>query len=585
MTAPLKGAATTLPFSPQALDATVFTELRLLVIQPSSSRNVTLPANGHFIIGRAPDCEIPADDPSVSRKHARIVVKDGEARVMDLDSRNGVRVNGVVVRGAHMLSSGDVIGIGDVTLVVRPNERSRRQRALLRAGETIARLDHEVERALGYARPLSLLVVEDSALPAEAFSALDQSLRPLDLIGRTTSGEWAIVLPELDAAEARAAGSLVVEAVGKLPGKGVRAGLATCPADGCDAETLLAAARAAARAGNPGEIAGPGERTSTLRLGERVVIVADPAVQRIFALIERLAAAELPVLITGETGTGKEHAAYAVHHGSRRAEGPFIALNCAAIPETLWESELFGFEKGAFSGALSAKAGLFERAHGGTLFLDEIGELSLPAQAKFLRVLETGTFARVGEAKERRADVRIVAATNRALDAEVAAHRFREDLYYRLATATVVLPPLRERPVEIPILARHFLETARRRNGQSPLSIAPDALRALAEHQWPGNVRELKNVMELCAATVPFGALERWHLPEAVGGCAPTEESLPAPASAPSFRPLAEELEELEKRRIREALAATGGVKIHAARLIGMPERTFRLKLRQYGLS
>ncbi len=210
-----------------------------------------------------------------------------------------------------------------------------------------------------------------------------------------------------------------------------------------------------------------------------------------------------------------------------------------------------------------------------------MGELSPAAQAKLLRVLEGGHFARVGDTRERRADVRVVAATNRDLAAEVKARRFREDLLFRLNSAVVLIPPLRERPADIPVLARRFLAAARDGAGARPLALTPEAMRALTRHAWPGNVRELRNAMEYVAAAVPEGAVERSSLPTTITISA---ERAPTPPPAAELRPIAEELEALERERMREALAAAGGVKTRAARLISMPERTFRLKLRQYGL-
>ncbi|PTL77158.1 AAA family ATPase [Vitiosangium sp. GDMCC 1.1324] len=339
-----------------------------------------------------------------------------------------------------------------------------------------------------------------------------------------------------------------------------------------------------------------------LALGERTVVVADPAMLRLYELIRRLAASELPVLILGETGSGKENAAFAVHHWSRRSDKPFVALNCAAIAETLVESELFGHEKGAFTGAAASKPGLLETADGGTVFLDEAGELPPAVQAKLLRVLETRRFLRVGSTREREIDIRIVAATHRNLEKEVEAGRFRKDLFFRLGVATVVLPPLRDRPREVRVLAEHFIAAACAASGRQPLSLAPETLAVLEHYGWPGNVRELKNAMEYVAATVTEAVVESRHLPEKIlAGLTPPlpPEGVPqrppepraaavgaSPEAAPARRavPLAEELRELERNKMIEALRATGGVKVRAAELLGMPVRTFTFKCKQYGL-
>ncbi|HEY5946155.1 MAG TPA: sigma-54 dependent transcriptional regulator [Kofleriaceae bacterium] len=307
--------------------------------------------------------------------------------------------------------------------------------------------------------------------------------------------------------------------------------------------------------------------------------VADPAMMRAYQLIARLARSDLSVLISGETGVGKEHVAHALHQGSRRAPNKLVALNCAALPDALVESELFGYERGAFSGAAMAKPGLLEEADGGTLFLDEVGELSLAAQAKLLRALERRRISRLGGLRDIAVDVRLVAATNRKLEDEVCAGRFRHDLLYRLNAATVSIPPLRARPSEIPLLAQLFLDRAR--VDWPPLAISTATHGRLARHGWPGNVRELKNVMEFVAVTVDRGTIEPFHLPPPLGDA--TGE-LPAPEPARSFRPVAEELRELERRRMVEALAAARGVQKRAATLIAMPLRTFAMKAKQYGL-
>jgi two-component system response regulator AtoC len=286
-------------------------------------------------------------------------------------------------------------------------------------------------------------------------------------------------------------------------------------------------------------------------------------------------------LITGETGTGKELAALSLHAGGKRRDKPFVAVNCAALPESLAESELFGHERGAFTGAASAKVGYFEAADGGTLFLDEVGELPPPLQAKLLRAVETRQIVRLGETRPLPVDVRVVAATHRELAAEVKAGRFREDLYFRLCAAQVALPPLRSRPREIPLLARTFLEQACKQLGREVPSLDAAALAQLSAHAWPGNVRELRNAMAALAALHEGPTVDEVPL-----GAAPQQAPPPPLAAGPrkSFPPLAEELRALERTRMVEALEASGGVQKRAAQLIGMPLRTFVLKAKQYGL-
>jgi len=229
------------------------------------------------------------------------------------------------------------------------------------------------------------------------------------------------------------------------------------------------------------------------------MVGAGPAMQRLFDLVRRTAPSEGRVLVTGENGTGKELVARALHEGSRRKAGPFVKLNCAAVPAELIESELFGHERGAFTGAVAARRGKFEQADGGTLFLDEVGDMPAAMQAKVLRVLQENEFERVGGQQTLRSDVRVVAATNKDLAAEVAAGRFREDLFYRLAVVPIHVPPLRERREDVPALAERFVAEACEKNGRRPMRLSRDALAALQSHAWPGNVRELRNLVERLA--------------------------------------------------------------------------------------
>src|SRR5512147_1910481 len=233
--------------------------------------------------------------------------------------------------------------------------------------------------------------------------------------------------------------------------------------------------------------------------GALEMVGSGPAMQRLFEIIGRAGPSEGRVLITGENGSGKELVARALHEHSRRREGPFVKLNCAAVPAELIESELFGHERGAFTGAVAARRGKFELADGGTLFLDEVGDMPAAMQAKVLRVLQEGEFERVGGQQTLRCDVRVVAATNKDLGAEVKAGRFREDLFYRLAVVPIHAPPLRERREDVPALAERFLSEACERNGRRPMRLAREAVAALQAHAWPGNVRELRNLVERLA--------------------------------------------------------------------------------------
>jgi DNA-binding NtrC family response regulator len=556
----------------------------LLVVDNDSSSIFHLPRSGAIVIGREPEVELRVQHASVSRRHATIRIDDGIARVADLGSHNGTRVNGEPVAGSRVLASGDVVTVGDVVLVVHFSAPALVARASYAESGWRRRLAEEMVRAIAFKR--SLIVATFIGVDAATAVELGKALRLIDVVGTSEDGQVLVLLPDIDRGGAR---PLIASALAAAPG--ARAGIAECPTDACDADTILLAARSAARRARAGTIADAADTATQIELGARRVMVADPAMARVFALLERVASTDLAVLITGETGVGKENAAFAVHHWSKRT-GPFIAVNCAALgPETLIDAELFGYDKGAFTGALTAKAGLFENASGGTVFLDEVGELPLAVQSRLLRALEAKCVTRLGEVRERAIDVRVVAATNRSLEAESAADRFRKDLYFRLAGATVIVPPLRDRRYEIPLLARGFLAEACARASRPAKTITPDAMQVLLTYGWPGNIRELKHAMEFVVAAAPDDTVEPSDLPERLGGSGLASAAVvPPPTDTDpkdgkvTFRPIADELRELERKRMAEALTAAGGVKTKAAQLIDMPIRTFTLKLKQYKL-
>jgi two-component system response regulator AtoC len=304
------------------------------------------------------------------------------------------------------------------------------------------------------------------------------------------------------------------------------------------------------------------------------------AMREVFKTIGLASATDAAVLIVGESGTGKELVASALHRHSDRSAGPFIRVNCGALPENLIESELFGHERGAFTGADRQRPGRFERASGGTIFLDEVGELPLSAQAKILRVLQEREFERVGGTETLRSDARVIAATHRDLPKEATAGRFREDLFYRLNVARIVLPPLRDRPEDIPPLAEHILRRVERRHGWGELSISPEALAAIRERPWPGNVRQLENAL----ARAAIAARGRPILPEHLDADEEADPSIP-PAGDPSATlPLRALLAEVERRAIRRALLASGGNRTQTAERLGISRRQLFDKIREYDL-
>ena len=313
------------------------------------------------------------------------------------------------------------------------------------------------------------------------------------------------------------------------------------------------------------------------------IVGKHPLMQEVFRKIEQLAVRDTTVLITGESGTGKELVAREIHERSPRAKGPFVALNCSAIPETLIESELFGHERGAFTHAVEKRLGHFELADGGTLFLDEIGELGLSVQVKLLRFLQEHEFYRVGRSKPIKVDVRVVAATNKSLETAVRDGKMRQDLYYRINVVNIEMPPLRERKEDIPALVTHFVNRLAPLYGNRQVTVAPDALAALAEYAWPGNVRELENVTESILALSNVSEIRANHLParlrQSAGGGDAKESVL---GGGIAF----EEAErQFEMDLIMKALQKTGYVQTRAAELLGISRRILKYKMDKLGIS
>ncbi len=308
------------------------------------------------------------------------------------------------------------------------------------------------------------------------------------------------------------------------------------------------------------------------------ILGRSPAMQRLFRTLDKVADTDATVLVIGESGTGKELVARHLHRASRRSGGPFVAVNCAAIPESLMESELFGHERGAFTGASRRREGRFEEAAGGTLLLDEVSSMPLPLQAKVLRVLQERRITRLGGTGEVECDVRVVAATNRELTRMVAEGSFREDLYYRLNVVPIVLPPLRERREDVPLLAERLIEKAAARHGVEVDSIPPAVMRRLMAHSWPGNVRELANAMERLVLLADRGELSAEDLPPEVGAPrASTDSCVRLPAAGLDW-------EQMESDLLRQALEHTDGNRARAARLLGLGYKAFLYRLAKHGL-
>ena len=313
------------------------------------------------------------------------------------------------------------------------------------------------------------------------------------------------------------------------------------------------------------------------RYGFDKLIGNTPEMQRVYEQVRAVAASDAYVLLTGQTGTGKELIAHAIHHRSRRSGGPFVQINCGALPGGLLESELFGHEKGAFTGAIRQHKGKFEQADGGTLMLDELGEMPLETQVKLLRILESGRFQRVGGTSEIHADVRVVAATNRNLRQEVTEGRFREDLFYRLNVFEIALPPLQKRPGDIPLLTEHFIRKFAQKHGKPVTGATQNALSDLQRHDWPGNVRELEHTIERAVIMAAGDTITTFELPN---GKPATE----APTRLTAGQSISDILREHERTMVIEALRAEQGVQARAARLLGVSRANLNYRIQKLGI-
>ncbi|MBK6513176.1 MAG: sigma 54-interacting transcriptional regulator [Polyangiaceae bacterium] len=513
---------------------------------------IVLPA-GALSVGREAQADLCLKSRSLSRLHFAVAVAHDGVTVRDLGSRNGTFVDGAPIADAPApLTVGAEVVAGDVhsTLLRRANLPHGARPFVSLAGlesqlptslaTHVAAL--ELEPAVD-ASPAALQVL--SQLPPDATLAI-VSDDTLLVAASSTTLEW------LRGALGPRARRFVVRPIDRVSG----------------ATALLRELEA------PGAV--PPEQD------DLPPAFRYPSLRPLHDTLRKIAPRGISVLVHGETGTGKEVVARELHRLSRRS-GPLVAVNTAALPETLIESELFGHERGAFSGAQAAKAGLIESSDRGTLFLDEIGELSLPLQAKLLRVLEDQSVRRVGATSERKIDLRVVAATHQDLEALAREKKFRQDLLYRLNGAVVTLPPLRERRGEIGPLAQRLAADLSGERSAAPPSIDPAAIAALEAYAWPGNVRELKHVLERALAFADDGVVRLEHLPATVAGSAGPSvhagAAAAAAASAPAAGDVRSTVRDFERDRILDALRQTGGNRTRAAELLGLPRRTLVYKL------
>jgi DNA-binding NtrC family response regulator/pSer/pThr/pTyr-binding forkhead associated (FHA) protein len=540
----------------------------LYVTSPSGGSRFILP-EGFVRLGRSGDCSIVVDDPRVSRSHAALHVAT-DVKLTDLGSANGTFVDEqrILPGSARQLAPGHAFFIGDSVLVVRattlrkrcPQRVSTFEQARERVANSSTLLDTNAQLIVlkvRLLRPTQTTVLEP-ILGELLQSATDWMLfvgADLVFLGLTVNSPAQSIGLERRTLSQLISWSVVADVQSRL----------------LKPDAILSGGH---------ELTQLFDTNAALTLDRAKIVICDPAMQELRLNIERVAPADVNVLLLGETGAGKDVAASMLHALSNRTSKQFICVNCANLPEGLLESELFGHERGAFTGAVAAKAGLLETAHGGTLFLDEVGELTLPLQAKLLRVVESREVTRVGGLHPRGVDVRFVAATNRNLENAVAEGRFRQDLYYRLNCVTLVVPPLRERPLDIEPLATLFLQRACERFQTAPLRFAPATLGALGSHTWPGNIRELRNVIDRAVLLASGKYIEPSHL-----GLASVAAERASQSGVPKFTMaspanLGDPNETSPTQDdIARALSQCGGNQTRAAKLLGISRRTLVRRL------
>ena len=574
--------------------------LRLLVISDGVFQEHELPRAGDLVLGRDPQCTIRIDHTSVSRQHARLTLSPA-LTITDLGS-----VNGTYVRGMRLdantetsLRAGESVQLGAALVMLQEPVILHQARRIWPHGYFEGRVDEECARSTRSGACFAVLRVHVSDVQsAVTQQRLGAVLRPEDVLGAYAPGEYEVLLTGVSEESAL---DIARRMRAHLSADGVEAriGVALFPRDARSADDLV-------------HLAGQKTRRADTAIEAHGVAGQEP----VDDTLQRIAASKLSVLILGETGSGKEVMAERMHAASTRRDKPLLKLHCAALPETLLESELFGHERGSFTGAVKAKPGLLETADGGTVFLDEVGELPLSIQVKLLRVLEERKVLRIGALSPRTIDVRFIAATNRNLEIDITRGTFRADLYFRLSGTTLTLAPLRKRRREIAGLARGFLEETSTQMGRAtPPTLSAEALELLESYPWPGNIRELRNTIEratvLCAgsqvlpehlpvekmrATV---ALPVEITPEAAMAPPPPPSrggaTLPPPVTGP-HEPISDEdalnlpdqiradLARAEKARIIEAMRKAGGKQQVAASLLGISRRTLQRRLADYGI-
>ena len=569
--------------------------MSLMVVYRDGIQLVPLPRDEEVTIGRSEPADIQCGSRRLSRVHAAFWWDGRDVRVRDLRSTNGTLLNGRSIQ-TGTLGPEDEVTVGSVTITLHSaGTMPDGLLGVLTHEDFVERVESEVERARTFGRGLAVTVIRafsGKGRLARWVPRVQRGVRRVDAVGLYSSGALELMLAEADADEARnTLRSLVMDRAPNEPP--LVAGFAVYPQHGASAESLLAAATEAVAAATLVDpvLAYQHEPESGSIDDEGQPVIRNPQMVEVWRTLDRVASAAISVLIVGETGVGKEVVARGIHERSPRHVGPLKSINCGAIPATLLESVLFGHERGAFTGADRQRPGVFEEASGGTVFLDEVGELAPAAQVALLRVLDAHTVIRVGGADEIDVDVRVLAATHRDLEAMCRAGHFRWDLYYRLATMTLRIPPLRDRVDEIRPLVRRFVDDANMVNHRKIRGATPAALAALEVYPWPGNVRELRNVVDRAVVIATGAHITIDDLPANLRN---TTE-VPEPddfgdndeATDPGgelVEPLKPAVAQLERRLICRALAACDGNQTRAAEVLAMSRRTLVYKIRGYGI-
>jgi DNA-binding NtrC family response regulator len=529
------------------------------------------------VLGRSDEADVIVETSTVSRRHLALRWAGGVLTARDCGSTNGTLVNGVKLAGEAVLGGGEEIAMGEALVIVGLSSPRSATRRLLEPGLFDARLAQETLRASRLGRSLVLVRLVAFGSEEEVHECLDAvraSLPGHAVLGALSPAISQAVVADATLEPVASAISTLLADRGWGPGR-LRAGLAEFPRHGQSPSALVEhVARALERpdaADAGGAVSSPGT--------DPPPTAADPVSVRLFSLVSRVAATDATVLLVGETGVGKDVVARALHARSRRSGGPFVRVDCGAIPTGIFAREMFGNEPGAFTGARDRRIGLFEAASGGTLFLDEVAEIPLMDQPRLLRALEQRAVTRVGGVKETPVDIRIVAATNRDLEELVAQGLFREDLFFRLNVIAIFVPALRDRPGDIAPLVRGFVERIVRSSGRGEVALSPEAVEVLARHGWPGNVRELRNVVERAVLLAAGPTVEPEDVLRILHAEAVPSLDL---AGDVALKTLVEEVERLALVRTLERCGQNQSL---AAERLGISRRALIYKMQRYQIA